>query len=163
MAARTRLLGGLVHGLLFHACSGCGSSICAIGRYFHSVTRKTHIQLGSFRHNGDGHTTNVPASCSSPMHLEMYPEAQPLYFARAVYHTPSLSVTALVYFNNNLSRSFASTQTSARNGAMSSARQRARVRKRSVKRAAGSTGSCDAGKYVSAVAGGSLRSSICER
>lgn len=94
------------------------------------------------------------------------PEAhtpQPLYFARAVYHTPSLSVTARVYFNNSLSRSFASTQISARKGTMSSARHRVRVRKRSVKRAVGSTGSCAAGKYVSTVSGGSLSSEVYAR
>lgn len=88
---------------------------------------------------------------------------QPLYFARAVYHTPSVPVTARVYFSSNLSRSFASTTMSSRNGAISSTLQRARVRKRSVKRAAGSIGSCDAGKYVSTVAGGSFRSSVRAR
>ena len=70
----------------------------------------------------------------------------PTHRARAVYHEPSLSVRALAYLSNNLSRSFVSTAMSDRYGLMSSAFQRSRVRKRSVNRMAGSVGSSAQGK-----------------
>ena len=69
-------------------------------------------------------------------------------FARAVYHTPSESVTARSYFINSLSRSLLSTTMSAKNGVISSAFQRERVRNKSANRPAGSDGSSDEGKYV---------------
>lgn len=54
---------------------------------------------------------------------------------------------ALAYLRSSLSRSLELMAISARKGAMSSPDQRERVRKRSAKRAAGSTGREDAGKY----------------
>lgn len=72
--------------------------------------------------------------------------AHPVYFALAVYHTPSESEDARAYFISSLSRSLLSSTMSARNGEMSSAFQRARVRKRSVNRVEGSGGSVAAGK-----------------
>ena len=47
----------------------------------------------------------------------------PTHRARAVYHEPSLSVRALAYLSNSLSRSFVSTAMSNRYGLMSSAFQ----------------------------------------
>jgi hypothetical protein len=76
-------------------------------------------------------------------------ECQPLYCALAVYDTPSGVVLARAYLSSNLSRSFEPIEMSARKGIMSSRFQRARTRKRSAKRAAGSVGKVDDGKYVS--------------
>ena len=77
--------------------------------------------------------------------------------ARAVYHTPSESVTARAYLRSSLSRSLLSTTMSPRNGDISSAFHRERVRKRSAKRAVGSGGSAEAGKYVISATEESLR------
>ena len=84
----------------------------------------------------------------------------PPYFARAVYQIPSASVTARACLSSNLSRSFASTEMSARNGATSSPRHRGRARNSSANRAPASTGSADAGKYVRSGVGGSASASV---
>jgi hypothetical protein len=70
----------------------------------------------------------------------------PTHRARAVYHEPSLSVGALAYLSNILSRTFVSTAMSDRYGLMCSAFQRSRVRKSSANLMAGSVGCSAQGK-----------------
>jgi hypothetical protein len=65
-----------------------------------------------------------------------------------VYHTPSESVIARQCLRRSLSRSLLLTAISDRKGKISSPFHRGQVRKRVEKRAAGSMGSKDAGKYV---------------
>jgi hypothetical protein len=75
-----------------------------------------------------------------------YNVSLPTHRARAVYHEQSLSVKALAYLSESLSRSFVSTAMSDRYGLMYPAFQRSRVRKRSANRMAGSVGSSAHGK-----------------
>jgi hypothetical protein len=70
-----------------------------------------------------------------------------------VYHTPSGSVVDRANLSSSLSRSLEPMAISATKGTISSSFHLERVKKRSAKRAAGSTGSEEAGKYVSACSG----------
>lgn len=88
------------------------------------------------------------------------PRHYPLYFARAVYHIPSEFVIVRACFNNSLSLSFESTEISERKSTISSAFHLERARNNSEKRAPGSTGSSDDGKYASSVFGGTDKASV---
>lgn len=95
--------------------------------------------------------------------IPFIPCRYPLYFALAVYQTPLGSVTALAYVRSNLSLSLSFTTISERKGEISSAFHFERVRKRSEKRAAGSEGSSEEGKYVRTGTGGMERGEGKER